>query len=194
MTTQCQYPRARADGARRHDRGVDSFARGQRTAPARDDRRADPGAKRSVRLSARRIAKDLTIHADDVAVSRFLQKTFAISVFFYTMPELSLLSSSLRENPPMAKEDTIEVEGIVIKSLPGGAFDVRLSDDFAGEGFMVRAHVSGKMRKHSISLMPGDAVKVELTPYDLSKGRIVFRHKKPPSPANDNTASSRHAA
>ena len=69
----------------------------------------------------------------------------------------------------MPKDDKIEVEGIIVKSLPGGLFEVKLSDDFGGGGVLVRAYISGKMRKNLISLIEGDTVLVELTPYDLSR-------------------------
>lgn len=69
----------------------------------------------------------------------------------------------------MPKDDKIEVEGIIIKSLPGGIFEVKLPDSFGGGGVIVRAYISGKMRKNSIGLIEGDTVLVELTPYDLSR-------------------------
>lgn len=72
----------------------------------------------------------------------------------------------------MASEDLIEVEGIVVKVLAGGMFRVDI-----GNGQEVLAYVSGKMRKFFIKIVLGDKVKVALTPYDLSKGRIVFRSK-----------------
>ena len=72
----------------------------------------------------------------------------------------------------MAKEEAIEVEGIVKESLPNTMFRVELQN-----GHVILAHLSGKMRKHYIRLVPGDKVEVELTPYDLSKGRIAFRLK-----------------
>ena len=70
----------------------------------------------------------------------------------------------------MAKEDQIEMEGEVIDTLPNTTFRVRLENRH-----VVTAHISGKMRKHYIRILTGDKVKVELTPYDLSKGRITFR-------------------
>ncbi|WP_369601860.1 translation initiation factor IF-1 [Hahella sp. SMD15-11] len=70
----------------------------------------------------------------------------------------------------MAKEDAIEMEGTVIETLPNTMFRVQLEN-----GHIVTAHISGKMRKHYIRILTGDKVKVELTPYDLSKGRIVYR-------------------
>lgn len=70
----------------------------------------------------------------------------------------------------MAKEDQIEMEGEVIDTLPNTTFRVRLEN-----GHVVTAHISGKMRKHYIRILTGDKVKVELTPYDLTKGRITFR-------------------
>lgn len=82
----------------------------------------------------------------------------------------------------MAKE-IIEVEGIVVECLPNAKFVVKISgfgaDDEGGQGadFNVTAHVSGKMRMFYIKILPGDKVKVELTPYDLTKGRITYRNK-----------------
>ena len=70
----------------------------------------------------------------------------------------------------MAKEEAIEVEGIVKEALPNTMFRVELQN-----GHIIMAHLSGKMRKHYIRIVPGDIVKVELSPYDLSKGRIVYR-------------------
>ncbi|MDD9892666.1 MAG: translation initiation factor IF-1 [Gammaproteobacteria bacterium] len=72
----------------------------------------------------------------------------------------------------MAKEDHIELEGTVIDSLPNTTFKVELEN-----GHQVIAHISGRMRKHYIRILTGDKVRVELTPYDLSKGRIVYRAK-----------------
>jgi translation initiation factor IF-1 len=70
------------------------------------------------------------------------------------------------------KEDMIPVDGTVIDSLPNATFKVKL-----GEGHEVLAHLSGKMRKHFIKVLPGDRVTVELSPYDLTKGRITYRHR-----------------
>lgn len=70
----------------------------------------------------------------------------------------------------MAKEDNIELEGEVIDTLPNTTFRVKLDN-----GHVVTAHISGKMRKNYIRILTGDKVKVEMTPYDLSKGRITFR-------------------
>jgi len=70
----------------------------------------------------------------------------------------------------MAKEDHIEMEGEVIDTLPNTTFRVKLEN-----GHIVTAHISGKMRKNYIRILTGDKVKVELTPYDLSKGRITYR-------------------
>ena len=72
----------------------------------------------------------------------------------------------------MAKEEAIEVEGIVKEALPNTTFRVELQN-----GHIILAHLSGKMRKHYIRIVPGDSVKVELSPYDLNKGRIVFRER-----------------
>ncbi|MBC7498463.1 translation initiation factor IF-1 [Candidatus Gracilibacteria bacterium] len=73
----------------------------------------------------------------------------------------------------MSKDDKIEVEGKILKSLPGAIFEVQLPEEFSN--MVIRAYVSGKMQKHLIRLIPGDTVTVELTPYDLSRGRITFR-------------------
>ncbi len=72
----------------------------------------------------------------------------------------------------MAKEEHIEMEGTVIETLPNTMFRVELEN-----GHVVTAHISGKMRKHYIRILTGDKVTVQLTPYDLSKGRIVFRNR-----------------
>ena len=70
------------------------------------------------------------------------------------------------------KDDVIEFEGEVVDTLPNTLFKVRLEN-----GHEIIAHISGKMRKNYIRLVPGDQVDVEMTPYDLSKGRITYRHK-----------------
>ena len=70
----------------------------------------------------------------------------------------------------MAKEEHIEMEGTVTETLPNTMFRVELEN-----GHVVTAHISGKMRKHYIKILTGDTVKVEVTPYDLTKGRITFR-------------------
>jgi translation initiation factor IF-1 len=72
----------------------------------------------------------------------------------------------------MAKEEAIQMDGKVIETLPNTMFRVELEN-----GHVVTAHISGKMRKHYIRIMTGDTVTVELTPYDLEKGRIVYRAK-----------------
>ena len=72
----------------------------------------------------------------------------------------------------MAKEEAIEVEGIVIEPLPNAMFRVELE-----KGHKVLAHISGKMRMHFIRILPGDKVIVELSPYDLTRGRIIYRYK-----------------
>ena len=70
----------------------------------------------------------------------------------------------------MAKEDNIEFVGLVIETLPNTTFKVKLENDH-----VITAHISGKMRKNYIRILTGDKVKVEMSPYDLSKGRITFR-------------------
>jgi translation initiation factor IF-1 len=73
----------------------------------------------------------------------------------------------------MAKEEAIKVEGTVTETLPNAMFRVELEN-----GHEILAHISGKMRMHFIKILPGDQVTVELSPYDLSRGRIVYRAKK----------------
>jgi translation initiation factor IF-1 len=78
----------------------------------------------------------------------------------------------IEECRPMAKEDQIEMEGEVIDTLPNTTFRVELEN-----GHVVTAHISGKMRKNYIRILTGDKVRVELTPYDLTTGRITYRER-----------------
>jgi translation initiation factor IF-1 len=79
---------------------------------------------------------------------------------------------SLEERKMPEKEEKIEVEGEVVEALPSTMFRVQLDG-----GHAVLATISGKMRKHYIRILPGDKVKVELSPYDLNRGRITYRHR-----------------
>ncbi|MCQ2184416.1 MAG: translation initiation factor IF-1 [Bacteroidales bacterium] len=72
----------------------------------------------------------------------------------------------------MPKQTAIEQEGVIVETLPNAMFKVELEN-----GHVIIAHISGKMRMHYIKILPGDKVKVEMSPYDLSKGRIFFRYK-----------------
>ena len=72
----------------------------------------------------------------------------------------------------MSKEDVIEIEGIVVEKLPNAMFKVELEN-----GHQVLAHISGKLRKNFIRILPGDKVTIELSPYDLTRGRITWRGK-----------------
>jgi translation initiation factor IF-1 len=87
-------------------------------------------------------------------------------------PLLEMLEETKNIKDPlrMAKEDSIEMQGTIMDTLPNTMFRVELEN-----GHMVTAHISGKMRKNYIRILTGDKVTVQLTPYDLSKGRIVFR-------------------
>jgi translation initiation factor IF-1 len=78
----------------------------------------------------------------------------------------------LNKGEPMAKEDLLEFDGTVTELLPNAMFRVKLDNDHE-----ILAHTSGKMRKNRIRVLAGDRVKVEMTPYDLTKGRITYRHK-----------------
>ena len=84
----------------------------------------------------------------------------------------------------MAKEEQIELEGVVIETLPNTLFRVKLEN-----GHTILAHISGKMRKNYIRILTGDSVIVEMTPYDLTKGRITYRNldksKKPPAAVSE---------
>ena len=72
----------------------------------------------------------------------------------------------------MSKEDVIEIEGVVVEKLPNAMFKVELEN-----GHIVLAHISGKLRMNYIRILPGDKVTMEMSPYDLSKGRIIWRDK-----------------
>jgi len=72
----------------------------------------------------------------------------------------------------MAKEEAIKIDGTIIETLPNASFKVELEN-----GHRVLAHISGKMRMHFIKILPGDKVTVELSPYDLTRGRITYRYK-----------------
>ena len=72
----------------------------------------------------------------------------------------------------MSKEDVIEIEGIVVEKLPNAMFQVELEN-----GHQILAHISGKLRKNFIRILPGDKVTMEMSPYDLTKGRITWRDK-----------------
>src|SRR5690606_31158316 len=90
----------------------------------------------------------------------------------------------------VAKEDAIQLEGVVMETLPNTTFRVELEN-----GHIVTAHISGKMRKNYIRILKGDRVTVELTPYDLSKGRIVYRSRYPaPAPPRSRESALRWSA
>lgn len=72
----------------------------------------------------------------------------------------------------MSKEDVIETEGVIVEALPNAMFKVKLSNDH-----IITAHISGKLRQHYIKIIIGDSVKLEMSPYDLTKGRITWRSK-----------------
>ena len=72
----------------------------------------------------------------------------------------------------MAKQEAIKVDGTITETLPNASFRVKLEN-----GHMILAHISGKMRMHFIKILPGDKVAVEMSPYDLSRGRITYRYK-----------------
>ena len=93
------------------------------------------------------------------------------------VPATGRLTSVHFPENALAKEDVIEMEGVVTEVLPDTRFRITLDN-----GHAIIAYVSGKMRKHRIRILAGDKVNIELTPYDLSKGRITFRHKDEKAP------------
>jgi len=84
----------------------------------------------------------------------------------------STIINNIKRGAYVAKEEAIEVEGIVKESLPNTMFRVELDN-----GHLILAHLSGKMRKHYIRIVPGDKVRVALSPYDLTRGRIIYRER-----------------
>jgi len=72
----------------------------------------------------------------------------------------------------VSKDDVIETEGVIVEALPNASFKVKLSN-----GHVITAYISGKLRMHYIKIIPGDSVKLEMSPYDLTKGRIIWRSK-----------------
>ncbi len=85
----------------------------------------------------------------------------------------------------MAKEELLEFDGVVMELLPNAMFRVKLDNDH-----VVLGHTSGRMRKNRIRVLVGDWVKVEMTPYDLSKGRVIHRYKKKPDGTEEVTESA----
>ncbi|MFA6521757.1 MAG: translation initiation factor IF-1 [Candidatus Gracilibacteria bacterium] len=77
----------------------------------------------------------------------------------------------------MPKGNKIEVDGVVTEILPGAQFTIKITDPNYPENFIIRGYISGKMRMNYIRIIPGDRVKVELEPYDITKGRITYRYK-----------------
>jgi translation initiation factor IF-1 len=86
----------------------------------------------------------------------------------------------------MSKEDQIEMEGVVVDALPNTMFRVQLEN-----GHIVMAHISGKMRKNYIRILKGDRVTVQLTPYDLTKGRIIFRNREGTAAGSNEAAPAK---
>ena len=78
----------------------------------------------------------------------------------------------VQEDQFVSKDDVIETEGVIVEALPNATFTVKLSN-----GHVITAYISGKLRMHYIKIIPGDSVKLEMSPYDLTKGRIIWRSK-----------------
>jgi translation initiation factor IF-1 len=106
------------------------------------------------------------------AFSRGLPKNRKNVIVYIDIPR------DLRKKVPrgviVAKEEAIEVEGVVREALPNTMFRVELDNQ---SGHLILAHLSGKMRKHYIRIVPGDRVRIALSPYDLSRGRIIYRER-----------------
>ena len=98
----------------------------------------------------------------------------ASQISFARAEQVSAASVHVRKRPtlPKPKDDAIVLEGTILESLPNAMFRVELENSHK-----VLAHISGKMRMHYIRILPGDKVQVELTPYDLTRGRITYRYK-----------------
>lgn len=93
--------------------------------------------------------------------------------FYKIQIKIALCKEKYLLNFIMQKQEPIEVEGIIIESLPNANFKVQLEN-----GFTILAHISGRIRRNSIKILLGDRVTVELSPYDLKRGRITYRHKR----------------
>jgi translation initiation factor IF-1 len=102
----------------------------------------------------------------------FVSAVHTISYIYWAQVPIRKIEGPPIQGVDVAKEEAIEVEGIVREALPNTMFRVELQN-----GHIILAHLSGKMRKHYIRIVPGDKVRVGLSPYDLSRGRIIYREK-----------------
>jgi len=102
----------------------------------------------------------------------FITAVHTISYISWAQVPIRKIGGLPIQGVDVAKEEAIEVEGIVREALPNTMFRVELQN-----GHIILAHLSGKMRKHYIRIVPGDKVRVGLSPYDLSRGRIIYREK-----------------
>jgi translation initiation factor IF-1 len=103
-----------------------------------------------------------------------MSKTRSSVLLRNTSDLTSALNAPVFIGVPVAKEEAIEVEGVVREALPNTMFRVELDNQ---NGHLILAHLSGKMRKHYIRIVPGDRVRIALSPYDLSRGRIIYRER-----------------
>ena len=108
----------------------------------------------------------------DAGRERPVYSVFAPSEAAFACPGSAGRTRSKGIAERLPKKDAIEVEGTVVEPLPNAMFRVKLDNDH-----LVLAHISGKMRMHYIRILPGDRVLVELSPYDLTRGRVVYRYK-----------------
>jgi translation initiation factor IF-1 len=108
-------------------------------------------------------------------IEAFLKLTgFWESLYNESISKSIILKPPLTQGVIVAKEEAIEVEGVVREALPNTMFRVELDNQ---NGHLILAHLSGKMRKHYIRIVPGDRVRIALSPYDLSRGRIIYRER-----------------
>jgi translation initiation factor IF-1 len=105
-------------------------------------------------------------------VYRYERQIIAILVLYHFLSEAEMAGKKKSVKKVNTKEEGVEVEGIIEESLPNGFFRVKLPNDL-----IVLGHLSGKMRQHYIRVLPFDKVRIELSPYDLGRGRITYRYK-----------------
>ena len=105
-------------------------------------------------------------------MSKPLANKYFASMIIVTPENRCIFNSRIKTNEEKMSKDVIELEGTILEAMPNAMFRVKLENDHE-----ILAHISGKIRKNFIRILPGDKVKVEMTPYDLSRGRITFRLK-----------------
>ena len=130
----------------------------------------DYDSKKTKLVEISRLLEDPAIWNDVKQAEQIGRDKKMLEDIVLTLESLEHQLNDARELFALAKEESIEMEGTIIDTLPNTTFKVELEN-----GHVVTAHISGKMRKHYIRILTGDKVTVQLTPYDLSKGRITYR-------------------